>query len=113
LDDLWVGVKGQSNLDIAGFPRNIFRYSVGVVKKVWGRALVVLGGALPLPTTKKLRIRTTDSGSQTLGAKVQGREGNSPDRTLRSLNDFSVRKEVKQLKQPGGGLGGSHPLKKA
>ena len=90
-------MKGQSNSDIAGFPRNISRYSV-VGKEtsqfVWGRALVVLGGALPLPTTKKLRIRTTDSGSQTLGAKVQGREGNSPDRTLRSLNDFSVSKEV-------------------
>ena len=57
-DDLWLGVKGQSNLDIAGFPRNIFRYSVGVVKKVWGRALVVLGGSLTLPTTKKLRIQT-------------------------------------------------------
>ena len=33
-DDLWLGVKGQSNLDIAGFPRNIFRYSVEVVKKI-------------------------------------------------------------------------------
>ena len=32
-DDLWLGVKGQSNLDIAGFPRNIFRYSVEVTKK--------------------------------------------------------------------------------
>ena len=60
-DDLWLGVKGQSNLDIAGFPRNIFRYSV-VGKEtsqfVWGRALVVLGGALLLPIAKKLRIRT-------------------------------------------------------
>ena len=86
-------------MEIAGFPRNIFRYSVEVVKKkltlkVWGRALVVLGGSLTLPTTKKLRIRTKHFGSQTLGAKVHGREGNSPDRTLRSLNDFSVRKEV-------------------
>ena len=25
-DDLWVGVKGQSNLVIAGSPRKIFRY---------------------------------------------------------------------------------------
>lgn len=24
-DDLWIGVKGQSNLDIAGSPRNLFR----------------------------------------------------------------------------------------
>ena len=25
LDDLWLGVKGQSNLNIAGFLRNLFR----------------------------------------------------------------------------------------
>ena len=28
-DDLWVGVKGQSNSVIAGSPRNAFRCSVG------------------------------------------------------------------------------------
>ena len=27
-DDLWVGVKGQSNWEIAGSPRNIFKYSL-------------------------------------------------------------------------------------
>ena len=27
-DDLWMGVKGQSNRVIAGSPRNIFRYSL-------------------------------------------------------------------------------------
>ena len=27
-DELWVGVKGQSNLVIAGSPRNAFRCSV-------------------------------------------------------------------------------------
>jgi hypothetical protein len=27
-DDLWIGVKGQSNLAIAGSPRNSFRASV-------------------------------------------------------------------------------------
>jgi len=25
---LWLGVKGLSNLDIAGSPRNIFKYSI-------------------------------------------------------------------------------------
>jgi hypothetical protein len=25
LDDVWLGVKGQSNLDIAGSPRKLFR----------------------------------------------------------------------------------------
>jgi hypothetical protein len=24
-DELWVGVKGQANLEIAGSPRNLFR----------------------------------------------------------------------------------------
>ena len=28
LDELWIGVKGQSNSVIAGSPRNIFRYSL-------------------------------------------------------------------------------------
>ncbi len=27
-DDLWVGVKGLSNSEIARTPRNVFRYSV-------------------------------------------------------------------------------------
>ena len=28
LDELWIGVKGQSNSVIAGSPRNVFRDSV-------------------------------------------------------------------------------------
>ena len=28
LDDLWIGVKGQSNSVIARTPRNVFRYSL-------------------------------------------------------------------------------------
>ena len=28
LDEVWVGVKGQSNLEIAGSPRNSFRASL-------------------------------------------------------------------------------------
>ena len=28
-DELWIGVKGQSNRVIAGSLRNIFRYSLG------------------------------------------------------------------------------------
>ena len=44
-DELWVGVKGQSNLVIAGSPRNVFRYSVESFSD-GGRALDGLG-ALP------------------------------------------------------------------
>ena len=29
-DELWVGVKCQTNLEIAGSPRNVFRYSVNI-----------------------------------------------------------------------------------
>ena len=47
---------------------------------------------------------------QTLGDKVQGQEGNSPDRMLRSRSNHLVEKEVVRLLQPGGGLGSSHPI---
>jgi hypothetical protein len=40
LDDLWLGVKFQSNPDIAGSPRNSFRASV-VIEFYGGRALNV------------------------------------------------------------------------
>ncbi len=30
LDEVWIGVKGQPNSEIAGFPRNIFRYSLAI-----------------------------------------------------------------------------------
>jgi hypothetical protein len=33
-DELWVGAKDQSNLVIAGSPRNVFRYSLSAV--LWG-----------------------------------------------------------------------------
>ncbi|CAN0419367.1 unnamed protein product, partial [Laminaria digitata] len=41
-DELWIGVKGQSNLEIARTPRNIFRYSVWFCL-TGGRALIRLG----------------------------------------------------------------------
>jgi hypothetical protein len=44
-DELWVGVKGQSNLVIAGSPRKIFRYRLRELCE-GGRALERLG-ALP------------------------------------------------------------------
>ena len=39
-DDLWIAVKFQTNLDIAGSPRNRFRPSVEI-KHIGGRALNV------------------------------------------------------------------------
>ena len=41
-DELWIGVKGQSNFVIAGSLRNILRYSV--MFEAWGgRALIRIG----------------------------------------------------------------------
>ena len=84
-DDLWLGVKGQANPDIAGSPRNYFgsasRLSAG------GRALEGLGGFTALPNlTKTPNTGEIDRGRQTMGAKVHVRKGNSPDRQLRSLS---------------------------
>ena len=42
LDEMWVGVKCQSNVEIAGSPRNSFRASLKV-KSTGGRALIGLG----------------------------------------------------------------------
>ena len=33
LDEVWIGVKGQSNLEIAGSPRNSFRASLMIIKQ--------------------------------------------------------------------------------
>ena len=45
LDELWIGVKGQSNLEISCSLRNNFRVSLGY-KIVRGRALNPRGGVL-------------------------------------------------------------------
>ena len=44
-DDLWLAVKFQSNLEIAGSPRNSFRASVGN-EFPGGKALNELGAVL-------------------------------------------------------------------
>ena len=45
-DELWLGVKGQSNWEIAGSLRNIFRYGPRRVS-AGGRALHGRGGFTP------------------------------------------------------------------
>ena len=52
-------------------------------------------------------------GSENARDKLRVQKGNSPDRQLRSLILGEVEKEVRSLKQPGGWLRGSHPLKSA
>ena len=53
-DELWIGVKGQSNLEIAGSPRNVFWYGPRV-ETAGGRALDGLGslaGYQPQPNSE-------------------------------------------------------------
>ena len=50
-------------------------------------------------------------GSQSMWAKLCAREGNSPDRPLRSPNPRRVAKDVRSRRQPGGWLRSSHPFK--
>ena len=52
-------------------------------------------------------------GSQTVGDKVHGQKGNSPDHQIRSQNLRQVEKEVETRKQLGGWLRSSHPKKSA
>ena len=78
LDELWVGVKGQSNWEISRTPRNVFRYSLEV-ECHGGRATDWARGLHRLPNPDKLRMLSYISGSEAAGAKVRGREGNNPD----------------------------------
>ena len=54
-DEVWVAVKFQSNLEIAGSLRNSFRASLGVENR-GGRALFGLGTRLGLLNSDKLRM---------------------------------------------------------
>ena len=52
-------------------------------------------------------------GSQTVGSKFHSQKEKSPDRRIRPPNHSYSVKEVELLRQPGGWLRSSHPLKKA
>jgi hypothetical protein len=71
-DDLWVEVKCQANLEIAGSPRNVLRYGLGPpAPEVASR---IGKGACRLPTRTKRRMpgrraRETDGGSQVPSSK--------------------------------------------
>ncbi len=78
-----------------------------------GRALYGQGWPKAIPISRKLRIPIAMHCRQTFGAKIISLKGKSPDRKLRSLSNLLVVKKVMTRRQPGGGLGSSHPLKKA
>ena len=85
-DELRVGVKGQSNSVIARSPRNSFRASLGHYPR-GGRELDGLGSVNGYQIQLNYECREVQSGSQTAGAKLRCREGNSPDRQLRSRSN--------------------------
>ena len=84
-DELWVGVKGQSNSVIAGSPRNAFRCSVA-----WSLVEVELldgrGARQGYRSQPNSECREVQRGSETAGDKLRSREGNSPDHQLRPLS---------------------------
>ena len=82
-DDLWIGVKGQSNSVIAGSPRNSFRASVACF--TLGVEHCLGNGAYKLTDLRQTpNLSVLERSSQTMGDKLHGREGNNPDRRLRS-----------------------------
>ena len=81
-DDLWLGIKGQSNLEIAGSPRNSFRASLkrllaGVERRFR------LEGCITYSAQTNSEYCKSYLGSQTMGDKLRGQKGNSPDWRLR------------------------------
>jgi hypothetical protein len=84
-DELWVGVKCQSNAEIAGSPRNALRCSPGI-EAAGGRALVLCGGFTAYQATPNSECPRACAWSETCGANVVRREGNNPDLPLRPLN---------------------------
>ena len=84
-DELWVGVKGQSNSVIAGSLRNAFRCSVA-----WSLVEVeLLDGRWALWVTDVSQTPNAIRCSAAVrlrGMKLRSREGNSPDHQLRPLS---------------------------
>jgi hypothetical protein len=111
-DDLWVGVKCQSNVEIARSPRNALRCSRGF-EAAGGRALLLCGGFTAYQATANSECQYAYTASETAGANIRCREGNNPDLPLRPPSRSSVEKAVVPRRQPGGWLRSSHPSKSA
>ena len=82
-DEVWLAVKFQTNLEIAGSPRNSFRASVGNEFN-GGKALNELGGDKLTELYQTKNAAEMVPGSQTTSNKIRGQKGNSPDPQLRS-----------------------------
>ena len=111
-DELRVGVKGQSNLEIARTPRNVFRCSLGAsVMEV--ERLVGCEGFTACQVLTNSECHHVLPGSKGAGAKVRVRERNNSDHRLRPRNPGQVEdnNEVAPQRQLGCWLGSSHSFK--
>ena len=85
LDELRVGVKGQSNLEIARTPRNAFRCSLGGFGHEVER-LIRCEGFTAYQVLINSECVSVNSGSEGRGAKVPSLKEKNPDHRLRSPN---------------------------
>ena len=86
-DDLRVGVKGQSNSEIARTPRNAFGCSLGYCLCQVERPIGCEGFAACQVRTNS-EWAQINAGSEGAGAKVRVREEKNPDRRLRPRNGY-------------------------
>jgi hypothetical protein len=91
-DELWVAVKCQSNLEIAGSPRNVLRYSLGCFEQEVEHWMVE-GPYRVTEINQTPNACSLESGSETVGDKLHGQKGNSPDPPLRSLNPAQCKRK--------------------
>ena len=84
-DEVCVGVKGQSNSEIARTPRKAFRCRLGCFPHEVERLIGCEGFAAYQVQTNSECVRVK-SGSKGAGAKVRAREEKNPDHRLRSRN---------------------------
>ena len=85
LDELRVGVKGQSNLEIARTPRNAFRCSLGGFGQEVER-LIRCEGFTAYQVLINSECLSVHPGSEGRGAKVPSLKEKNPDHRLRSPN---------------------------
>ena len=78
-------MKGQSNLEIARTPRNVFRCSLGENLTEVER-LIGCEGFTAYQVLTNSECHRTNPGSKGAGAKVRVRERNNSDHRLRSRN---------------------------
>ena len=105
-------MKGQSNLEIARTPRNVFRCSLGENPMEVER-LIGCEGFTAYQVLTNSECHRTNPGSKGAGAKVRVRERNNSDHRLRPLNPCRVEanNEVGSQRQLGCWLGSSHSFK--